>query len=201
VPLVDLLVSPAASPAAAVTADETWDRPVSCPRYRPLAGSRRCEHYVAVGGCELLDIMTCTEWNSTGAGPGAAATASAATALPSAQLPLVEGWAATSSPAPPPRSATDRDQRPPARQPAERPSDVAAAAEPLVGLRPEDLASFKALGVEVCIHSPTLGDVWLVPAYTSERRREITPEHAATLAAIVHAFPGSQPSQWITRSR
>jgi hypothetical protein len=198
VPLVDLLVSPAAIPAPAATAEETWEQPVSCPRYRPLPGSRRCEHYVAVGGCELLDIMTCTEWNGASAGDGAAAPA---TSLPGAQLPLVDGWAATSAPPPPPRPAADRDQRQPARQPAERPSDVAATAEPLVGLRPEDLASFKALGVEVCIHSPTLGDVWLVPAYTSERRREITPEHAATLAAIVHAFPGSQPSLWITRSR
>lgn len=35
------------------------------------------------------------------------------------------------------------------------------------------------------------GDVWLVPAYTGRERKEITPEHAATLARVMSVFPGS----------
>jgi hypothetical protein len=65
-------------------------------------------------------------------------------------------------------------------------------------LHPEDLASFRALQVEVCMESPALGQIWLVPAYTGADRKEITPEHAAKVAAIVAAFPGSSPSAWIT---
>ena len=61
----------------------------------------------------------------------------------------------------------------------------------LRGFTTEDIESFKALGVEVLLHSETYGDVWLVPAYTGGDRKEITPEHAATLARVMSVFPGS----------
>ena len=61
----------------------------------------------------------------------------------------------------------------------------------LRGFTTEDIESFKALGVEVLLHSETYGDVWLVPAYTGRERKEITPEHAATLARVMSVFPGS----------
>ena len=60
----------------------------------------------------------------------------------------------------------------------------------LRGFTTEDIESFKALGVEVLLHSETYGDVWLVPAYTGRDRKEITPEHAATLARVMSVFPG-----------
>lgn len=56
----------------------------------------------------------------------------------------------------------------------------------LRGFTTEDIESFKALGVEVLLHSETYGDVWLVPTYTGRERKEITPEHAATLARVVY---------------
>ena len=59
------------------------------------------------------------------------------------------------------------------------------------GCTTADIESFKALGVEVLLHSETYGDVWLVPAYTGRERKEITPEHAATLARVMSVFPGS----------
>jgi len=34
--------------------------------------------------------------------------------------------------------------------------------------------------------------VWLVAEYTGRDRREITPEHAATLRLIVDVFPGAR---------
>lgn len=58
--------------------------------------------------------------------------------------------------------------------------------------RAEDIESFKALGVEVCVRSDDYGDLWLVPAYTGQPRKEITPEHLATIARVLEAFPWSR---------
>ena len=84
----------------------------------------------------------------------------------------------------------------PLPSPKASPVAVEPAAEsdaPLVrNLTDEDIASFKALGVEVCIASEELGEVWLVPEYTGRERKEITPEHAATIARVMEAFPGSK---------
>jgi hypothetical protein len=54
-----------------------------------------------------------------------------------------------------------------------------------------DVASFRALGVQICFHSDALGELWLVPSYTSQPRNEITPEHVATLDRVLEAFPGA----------
>ena len=48
-----------------------------------------------------------------------------------------------------------------------------------------NVKSGTALGVEVLLHSDVYGDVWLVPAYTSQDRKEITPEHAATVMRVL----------------
>ena len=70
-------------------------------------------------------------------------------------------------------------------------AQLAVDVDQLRGFTTEDIESFKALGVEVLLHSETYGDVWLVPAYTGRDRKEITPEHAATLARVMSVFPGS----------
>lgn len=49
-----------------------------------------------------------------------------------------------------------------------------------------DVASFKALGVEVCRENDAMGEVWLVPAYTGAERQELSVEHALLLAAVGH---------------
>jgi hypothetical protein len=73
-----------------------------------------------------------------------------------------------------------------------------ATREPVVdvdqlrGFTPDDIESFKALGVEVQLESEAFGEIWLVPAYTGADRREITPEHAATLARVMSVFPGAR---------
>jgi hypothetical protein len=78
-----------------------------------------------------------------------------------------------------------------ARPEARRRRAHAVDVDQLRGFTTEDIESFKALGVEVLLHSETYGDVWLVPAYTGRERKEITPEHAATLARVMSVFPGS----------
>jgi hypothetical protein len=64
--------------------------------------------------------------------------------------------------------------------------------EPLRGYTTEDIESFKKLGVEVCLSSESFGELWLVPEYTGHDRKELTPEHAATISRVLEAFPGSR---------
>ncbi|WP_236069469.1 hypothetical protein [Citreicoccus inhibens] len=74
------------------------------------------------------------------------------------------------------------------------PDAPVAEAEPSIlrSLTDEAIASFRALRAEVCFASETYGEVWLVPAYTGQSRKELTPEHAATLVRVLSAFPGSR---------
>ena len=60
-------------------------------------------------------------------------------------------------------------------------------------LTPEDIASFKALGVEVHIRSRA-GEFVLVPKYTGradQQRVEISPDDLAKISQAMRAFPGS----------
>jgi len=61
-------------------------------------------------------------------------------------------------------------------------------------LTPEDVESFKALGVEVHVKSKP-GEFSLVPEYTDKAgnsRTEISAEDLRKLSMIMHAFPGSE---------
>jgi len=61
-------------------------------------------------------------------------------------------------------------------------------------LTPEDVESFKALGVEVHVKSKP-GDFTLVPEYTDragKERIEISAEDLRKLSMITHTFPGSE---------
>ncbi len=61
-------------------------------------------------------------------------------------------------------------------------------------LTPEDVKSFKALGVEVNVKSKP-GEFTLVPEYTDKAgrsRTEISAEDLRKLSMVMHAFPGSE---------
>ena len=58
-------------------------------------------------------------------------------------------------------------------------------------LTPEDVESFKALGVEVHVKSKP-GEFTLVPEYTDKDRPEISAEDLRKLSMITHTFPGSE---------
>jgi hypothetical protein len=88
-----------------------------------------------------------------------------------------------------------KQRRAPPPPPATSPAPASAApidVDKLPGLTTEDIASFKALGVEVLLKSERHGELWLVPAYTGKPRKEIAPEHVATVIRVPSAFPGSQ---------
>ena len=61
----------------------------------------------------------------------------------------------------------------------------------LRGLTTEDIESFKKLGAEVCL-TTDFGDVWLVPEYTNQTRKEFIPEHMALICHALYAFPGAR---------
>ena len=164
----------------------TTDRPVgiTCEKYVRGEG-KRCRHYLPNGGCALPDEFLCSEWvklNGHRPPPTSPEPASAKDLF--------------GNPVAPPLASS----KPTVADPTSSPQPVAAGPEPeapeanspLRGLTTEDIETFKALRVEVRLHSEALGEIWLVPTYTGQARKEITPEHVATIAQVVDAFPGSR---------
>jgi hypothetical protein len=65
-------------------------------------------------------------------------------------------------------------------------------------LSDDDVASWKALGVAVCIASDEVGEVWLVPEYTGRSdRQELRIDHAVALTAVCGAFPGARITSFV----
>jgi hypothetical protein len=160
----------------------------SCPDYEALPGSKRCRYYLDGGPCSRPDHFMCVEWMRA-----------------NGELPEVVEPQPIAVPASPKAEPTDLFGRPLPAAPerASRLPAVSVSAPPEVdnpieqdapalrGLTTEDIESFKALKVEVCMASERFGEVWLVPAYTGQGRCELTPEHAATICQVLSAFPGS----------
>ncbi len=166
----------------AATSSVTDGRPagITCEKYVRGEG-KRCRHYLTNGGCALSDEFMCVEWLKVNGHrrPTASASASAKDLFGN---PVSSPPAATSS------TATKREAQPRGIVPA---NPEAPGARSLRGLTTADIETFKALGVEVRLRSEAVGEIWLVPAYTGQPRKEITPEHVATLCRVLDAFPGS----------
>ncbi|WP_187323595.1 hypothetical protein [Stigmatella aurantiaca] len=169
---------------------------VTCEVYVRGEG-KHCLHYRTGGGCALASISTCTEWLKVNrqarphrdvAAPHAPVppAKSATAAVDLFGHPLSEAGSKKLAPAPASKSA------PPTPSPDVKELDAESPPSALRGLTDEDIASFRALNAEVCFRSETYGEVWLVPAYTGQARKELTPEHAATLVRVLSAFPGSR---------
>src|SRR5690606_28586766 len=139
--------------------------------------------------CARPGEFRCVEWlKANGPKPAADAPKS---------LPVV------AAPKPEARDLFGNPIAPSAEPPKTKPAAVVAhiaskpAAEPTIdidrlrGFTTEDSESIKALGVEVQLHSEIYGELWLVPADTGKPRKEITPEHAATVMRVLSVFPGS----------
>ncbi len=138
-----------------------------CPGYESVRGSKspRCRHYRRNGQCAREGALYCLEW------------------LKKNNL------------------EEDRDLfgKPTLKKAKRGKKTTVAPEEPTDQNHPcvrniteEQVQSFKELGAEVCISSPDTGDIWIVPAYSDSERREISAEHAATLAVILSAFPGAK---------
>ena len=141
-----------------------------CPKREPLADGR-CKHQLPTGCCALPDELTCIEWVSS-------------------RQPTQKSLPGVPAPAPKPAVAPPK-ARPVQAAPPTGPQPSVDVTR-LRGFTADDIESFKALGVEVCLQSESFGELWLVPAYTGQPRRELTPEHLATVLHALSVFPGSR---------
>jgi hypothetical protein len=159
---------------------------IDCPKYQPRASSKRCEHYLDGGACALATEFMCVEWlkRNGRAVPQEHPSHGASPAQPGFLPGLAPPAATRATPAPEVAAArvpfVPTIEPSPVRSPARAP------------ITPEELASFKALGMELRLDLDEVGPVWLVPRYTGQERKEITPEHAATLRLLLEAFPGAR---------
>jgi hypothetical protein len=174
----------------AAAPNTTDDRPagITCEKYVRGEG-KRCRHYLSNGGCALPDELMCVEWLK--------ANGHRVPASPPAEQRPKDLFGNPVAEKPAPRSAarslpvvSESPRDPEATVASETPAAIDV--DQLRGFTSEDIASFKALGVEVCLHSEAYGELWLVPAYTGRPRKEITPEHAATVMRVLSVFPGSR---------
>ena len=145
---------------------------ISCPKYQPVAGTKRCVHFLTNGACDLQDELMCVEWLKVNQVPPTP---------PPQPRPLRRNLLGELMPPEP--VVREKPGVPPPAKPGPVPvvhtlSDVA-------------IASFKALSAEVCFVTDELGEVWLVPEYTGQDRHELSIEHAALLAAVGSMMPGA----------
>ena len=158
-----------------------------CQHYSPVAGGKRCTHYLEGGACARDDEFMCVEWLRLNhpdnplvkktEKPGR--TDLFGNPIPEEPTPQVEPEQLATAPDIPSKPQKEREP-------------------PIVrNVTDEEIASFKALGASVCIRSEDVGDVWLVPEYTDKDRLELRVDHAATLAVICAAFPGAKVTEYI----
>lgn len=133
----------------------------TCAHYEPLAASRRCRSYLDGGGCARPDEFMCVEWLN-----------------------------ANAPKSPPGGSSSAADATEGEAQPCSGPGDHPLGREPRFPSSAE-ISSLRDLGVEVALATADAGEIWLVPAYTRQSRRELRFDHAATLAALCRLFPGT----------
>ena len=156
----------------------------SCQHYSPTADGKRCAHYIDNGACDREDEFMCVEWLR----------------LNHPDNPLVKKKPRTDLlgvlvPEETP-SKTEPEKKP--AVPIQVPDRKRERDPPIVrNVNDEEIASFRTLGVSVCIRSEDIGDVWLVPEYTDKDRLELRIDHAATLTAICAAFPGAKVTEYI----
>jgi hypothetical protein len=182
-------------PAPPTPADQ---RPpgITCEKYTRGEDGKRCIHFQQGGTCALPDEFVCTEWQKhNGPNKRSLPVVSPAPVVEKAPAPKPVARDLFGNPLPevatPPPAPKVSTSAPIGLAPKPDAAAPTIDVDQLRGFTTEDIESFKALGVEVLLHSETYGDVWLVPAYTGRERKEITPEHAATLARVMSVFPGS----------
>jgi hypothetical protein len=164
------------------------DTGFGCPHYDAFPGKKRCRHYQDGGSCDRPDAVKCVEWLRLNEKTKPAPKPQGPTDLFGEPIPEPK-------PKRPKRTrATQQWRRPTAARLSPPPviDEPIPVREPLRGLTTDDIDGFKALGVEVCLESDAFGSVWLVPEYSEADRKEIIPEHAATIVRVMEAFPGSK---------
>jgi hypothetical protein len=152
--------------------------PITCVLYAAVSGGPRCQHYRGAGVCGVHGklLEECSEWRKI----------NPALATPTVVLEQRGGEQRQRAPGPSPFEGDAACVSP----------DPAGAAQALATpmsrvLTAEDIATFKALGAEVCITCEA-GELWIVPEYRDATRREMSVEHVAKILLLTSAFPGAK---------
>jgi len=164
--------------------------PITCPLYSAAQGGPRCLHYRGAGICgvHVRRLEECTEWRKINPTlPTPAPVLQQRDADPSGEasagLPLFDRSAAGTAP------GGGAVTAPSCVADASASTALAAATFSRVPTD-EDIASFKALGAEICIRCDA-GELWIVPEYRDATRREVSVEHVAKILLVTSAFPGA----------
>jgi hypothetical protein len=172
------------------------DPSIECPHYVALAGTRRCKSYLDGGGCRREDTFLCTEWlrkNPSQRVQQLSAPAPSAPLASSAAATDLFGQVVRAQP------SNTRLEGKPLGSSAPLPVQTAPAFT-----RPITERQIKALeerGIELCVRSDAVGELWLVPAYTGAERNEMTFRDAASIAALCAVFPGAEVTRFEHRPR
>ena len=165
------------------------ERAYDCPKYAADVSGRRCTHYLKGGSCALADDFMCVEWlKANGRAPPEGHPALVLQQTDLFGLPVPASKSVARKPKLSKPAATSIAAHSVAVPPVDEHNEACA----LVPIPKENIESFKALGVEVCLTSDELGEVWLVSDSRDASRKEISIEHAATLCLVVGAFPGAK---------
>lgn len=156
---------------------------VTCEMYLRGEG-KRCRHYLPHGACSLPGELMCVEWLKKNAPRPRAGRAGERS----------KDLFGNPSPEPPVQMQTPVQSPPPAASlGAVGPQPPTEETAPVLrGLTTEDIEGFKDLRVEVCVRAGDHGEFWIVPVQTGRSRREVTPEHLATIARVLDVFSNSE---------
>lgn len=181
----------------------------NCPDYAPVTpGSKRCSHY-RDRLCELPAHPLCEEWlraNPEAELPRDERFADAGLLLqsrPDYRLAVIAGayfgpgWESKLAPDPDPFSDVPDDE------PDHDDDGLTSGETRTLDRLPSDieLQRWKDLKCEVCIVSPAIDEVWLVPKYTGTDRDEISIDDAMTMLRVLTAFPGSRIDKFIRKGK
>jgi hypothetical protein len=188
---------------------------ITCQGYSKQAGSKKCTHFLPGGACALPDELMCSEWLKVNQQKPPA------TPDPPKQeksqifgfiedaLPCLTPTETTAAPSTAPQAPSTGPTGPTAPTGAERastrPQDGAWLARaysaeqakdlrdiPLEQMSLEAVESLTKLRVETLVNTNSeMGEVWLVPEYTEEKRKELTYRDMRYLMLVVKVFPGA----------
>lgn len=174
----------------------------TCPHYRSVRDGKRCESYQEGGTCALPEYFHCIEWEKKNQAHLASVRRGEFGAKTEIrETPRLDLFGQIVREPELPKRKTAKAPPPVSMPPSlSAPPPLAAVEESPPpfrrGFTDEDIEGFKELGVEVRLSSDEFGEVWLVPEYSGKDRRELTPEHAATVARTLEIFPGARVSSF-----
>jgi len=185
------------------TVSEPAKTGILCKKYVAISGQKRCMYYTGNGACSRKDELMCSEWvrknpnlamiqiqgNDT-AGPPRP-TGEPVVEQASAQEPVQ----AVVRPRTGGMGVYDAVGAAPAPSAGPKPPEAPTASKNRLGpdwVSPDEVANLAKSGKEVNFEVSGLGSIWLVPAYTSSKRQELTFGDARFILAVKEVFGKAQ---------